>query len=69
MSTVGDNIKRLRTAIKVERSMTLAELGKLSGVPLQSIFQYETGHCNPAMRNLKKLAKALNVTMDELAGD
>ena len=69
MATTGENIKRLRTAIKVERCMTLVELAKLSGVPLPSICQYEHGRCDPGAQNLKKLAKALNVTMDELVGD
>lgn len=60
MSTVGDNIRRIRK----ERNMTQKELGeKLGGISQQLIGQWETGKTNPKLGTLVKIATALDTEL------
>ena len=59
--TVGEKIRKYRK----EAGMTQAELGKKAGLSEAMIRQYELGKRNPKFENLSKIAKALNITIDE----
>lgn len=56
---------RLRELRKM-REMSQARLSEVSGVHRVSIARYELGIMTPTVENLAKLAKALDVTMDDL---
>ena len=60
-----DNLKRLR----VEKGITQGELADKVGVQNTAICNYETGFREPNIETLKKLASALDVTVDELLKD
>lgn len=55
-------IYKFRTALK----MTQAQLADMVGVVPSTINQYESGARKPDVVMLKKLAKALHTTADEL---
>lgn len=55
-------IFKFRTALK----MTQAQLAEMVGVVPSTINQYERGVRKPDVIKLKKLAKALHTTADEL---
>lgn len=55
-------IFKFRTALK----MTQAQLAEMVGVVPSTINQYESGARKPDVIMLKKLAKALHTTTDEL---
>lgn len=59
-----NNIKNLRN----EHKITQKELSQLIGVTQSAIARYEIGENEPSIDVLIKLAKALNVTTDELLG-
>ncbi len=60
--------ERLRL-LRRERGMTLKQLQDLSGIPLQTISHIERGFTdNPGVHTVIALAKALEVTVDYLAG-
>ena len=59
------NLKRLRT----EKGMTQEELANKVGVLNTSICNYEARIREPNIETLKKLASALDVTVDELLED
>lgn len=66
MSSIGENIKYYRKSKK----MTIRELSEQAGVPMITIQQYEGGsRKDPRKQILVKLAKALNVTIDQLYAD
>ena len=52
--------------IRKSKGLTQTELATLSGVPRVSIARYETGKVSPNVRVLERLAKALNVPIDDL---
>ena len=60
----GENIKVAE--IRKERGLTQARLSDLSGVSRVTIARFETGKCSPSLETLDKLARALNITIDEL---
>ncbi len=55
-------IKHLRTA----RGLTQAALAKKVGVSREYVARLETGHHDPPLSTLTKLARALGVTVVEL---
>ena len=59
---------RLR-AIRERRGVSLRALKKASGVAVSSLAQFEAGHGDPQLSTLRKLAKALHVTVAELIGE
>lgn len=59
---------RLRE-IRARRGVTLRELKRLSGVPVSCLALYEAGQGDPQLSTLRRLAKALNVTVAELIGE
>lgn len=55
--------------MRIKRKMTLEELSKASGVARVSINRYELGERTPNVLIAKKLADALNCTIEDLIGD
>lgn len=55
-------------AIRAERGMTQDELAEMSGVSRSSIAKYESGRHTPSVEIVAKLAKALDCSLDVLAG-
>ena len=61
----GARIKSMRKSL----GLTQADLAKEIGVTKQAITTYETGIREPSFRNLIKLSRTLNVTIDWLLGE
>jgi len=60
---LGENIKRFRQ----KRKLTQDKLARLADIPYTSITKIETGVIKkPSVQAVAKIAKALNVTVDEL---
>lgn len=53
-------------SIREEHSFTMAKLSDLSGIPQTTISGYENEGKMPSLLNASKLAKALNISLDEL---
>lgn len=62
---VGQKIKELRK----EKRITQRELGERMKISQQQIAQYENGKLKPKIETVKKIADALNVSIDELMPD
>src|SRR3954447_25755642 len=60
----GENIKRLRQ----EAGLSQAGLAAAAGIHTRQITRYESGQQQPALGVAQRLAQALGVTLDELAG-
>jgi transcriptional regulator with XRE-family HTH domain len=58
---------RLRTARRL-RGMEQAQLAVKAGLPAASISHFEKGNRKPSFDNLRRLARALDVTTDYLLG-
>lgn len=63
--TTGEKIKHLR----LERNLTQKALANKCGMYESQIRKYETGKANPKIETLQKIAKALNVSINELRSD
>ncbi len=50
------------------RDMTAEQLSKVSGINASQISHFETDKREPSARNIRKLAKALDITADYLLG-
>jgi transcriptional regulator with XRE-family HTH domain len=61
---MGVRLKKLRQ----DRGLSQAQLAKLSGIPKGTLLQWEYGLRTPLLDAAVKLADALEVTLDELAG-
>lgn len=60
---IGKNIKKLRQA----KELSQDKLSKLADVSYNSIIKIETGGIqNPTIETLQKIAKALNVSVEDL---
>ena len=66
MSTVGDNIKRIRR----EKGLTQEQLGNLCKPKMagSAIRRYENGGANPKIETIRKIAEALDVSENDLTG-
>lgn len=63
---IGDRVKELRMA----KGMTQLELSRATNLSLSIITQMEQGlTSDPKLSTLRALAKALEVTIDELVGE
>jgi len=62
---IGDKIAALRKAKKISQ----AELAKEAGVSREIIGRYERNEVSPSVDVAKKIADALEVSLDYLAGD
>jgi len=64
LSTIAKNIKKYRDKLGVSQD----KLSKLAGVTLHTLTKIETGATpDPRIETVKKIAKALNVSIDNLA--
>jgi DNA-binding XRE family transcriptional regulator len=54
--------------IRQERGLTQDQLAELSRVPRICISRYESGKYYPSLSNAMKLAKVLNVSVEDLIG-
>ena len=62
-STLTQNIKRLRKQLKLSQE----ELAKKAGITYSTLIKIESGkNDNPTIKTLLKIAKALNVKIDDL---
>ncbi len=59
---------RLRE-IREGKGVSLRALKKRSGVAVSSLARYEAGQGDPQLTTLRKIAKALGVTVAELIGE
>jgi transcriptional regulator with XRE-family HTH domain len=65
MSTIGENIKKLRRL----RGLKQEDLANALGVSQSTITGYETNYRKPEAHNIPKIAKALGVSINELYSD
>ncbi|NQT67771.1 MAG: helix-turn-helix transcriptional regulator [Actinobacteria bacterium] len=62
---LSDNIKKIRK----KKGLSQDKLAKLADVTHTTLVKIESGvNDNPTMKTLKKIAGALEVTLDELVG-
>ncbi len=65
MKNIGPRISALRT----EKSMSLSELARHSGIAKSLLHRIENqGDANPELETLRKIARALKTTVGELLG-
>ena len=55
--------------IRESKNLTQSELADSVGVTQGVVSMWEIGLCKPALDNIKKIAAALGVTVDELLAD
>ena len=65
MVRIGDKLREART----RKLMTQQELADKSGVGVTTIVRIERSQVEPQFRNIRKLAKALDIAPTELIGD
>lgn len=58
---------RLRR-LRQQRGLTMQALARAAGLPARALENYEYGRRQPGLSAVRALAKALGVTIDELAG-
>ncbi len=62
-STIAENIKKYRNKLGISQD----KLSKLADVTYNTIIKIESGaNVNPTIETLSKIAKALNVCVDDL---
>ena len=64
----GRGMKNLK-AIRTSKGISQAELGRRTGICRQNICEYEKGRSSGTVDTALKIAKALNVSLDELCGE
>ena len=63
MSTIGKNIKKLRQG----KGISQDKLSKLADISLNTVVKIEIDQSpNPTLETIQKLAKALDVSLDDL---
>lgn len=55
--------------VRKQKKMSQAELGKVSGINGDIVGKYERGEMKPSIETAKKLADALEISLDYLVGD
>lgn len=63
--TVGEIIRELR----LQKGLTQKQLGDLCGMADSAIRRYESGRANPKLETIKKIADALDTSIDILLED
>lgn len=59
------NLKKLRT----EAGLKQSDLAGMTGISQKTLSSYETGRTEPNMGDATKIARALNCSLDKLAGN
>lgn len=63
ISTIAKNIKKYRNKMSISQD----KLSKLAGITLHTITKIESGATSdPRIETVKKIANALNISIDEL---
>lgn len=63
ISQIGKNLKKLRK----QKGLSQDRLSKLADISYNTVIKLESGGIiNPSIDTLQKLAKALNISVDEL---
>lgn len=65
MSTIGDNIRRVRTAA----GLTQEEFGRIAGVSNMAVSQWENGRAVPRMGAVQAIADHLGINKGEIIDD
>jgi transcriptional regulator with XRE-family HTH domain len=65
----GTDLARRVAAARLRSGLTQAQLAEASGVTDETISRIERGRYEPAVSTLFRLAEALDVSLDRLAGD
>jgi len=65
----GTELARRVAAARLRSGLTQAQLAEASGVTDETISRIERGRYEPAVSTLFRLAEALEVSLDRLAGD
>ena len=63
--SIANNIRVFRN----KRGITQAELSKEAELSRNTIVNFETGRRDPRIKDLRKIAKALNVSIEELISE
>lgn len=63
------NFGEKMTLIRKQKKLSQAELGKRSGINGDIVGKYERNEMKPSIETAKKLADALEVSLDYLVGD
>lgn len=66
---VEDVVRRRLRSLRTARGWTLDDLARRSNISASTISRIETGHRRLAIDNLAELARALEMTVDELLAD
>jgi len=53
---------------RLAKGLSQSQLAKAAGIPFRSLQNYEQGHRPTPLEKAAKLAKALGVSLDDLAG-
>ena len=61
----NERLKKFRE----DKSLTQVQLSDLTGISARMIQKYEAGRARPRLDAAEKIAKALNITADELLGN
>ena len=61
----NERLKKLRE----EKGLTQVQLSELTGISTRMIQKYESANARPRLDAAEKIAKALNVTADQLLGN
>lgn len=69
MSTIGDNIKRIREATIIQKPMMKTDLARKAGVSDAAVSYIERGIGSPTLAVLQKIARALNVSLGTLVAE
>ena len=62
------SLKILRCSRK-KQGLSQEQLAKMSGLSRNTIINFETGKRDPRIRDLRKIANALNVPIEELVSE
>ena len=65
LKILANRLKKLRA----ERGLSQADLAERSGLTINDISRYERGAVSPSLENFVKIAKALEVSADDLLFD
>ncbi|QGX41524.1 helix-turn-helix domain-containing protein [Permianibacter aggregans] len=63
------SIRDRMIALRQQHKLTQHEMADMVGLHVNQIRRYETGHAQPSLDALKKIAVALRITLDELVFD
>ncbi|MCI9094040.1 MAG: helix-turn-helix transcriptional regulator [Coprobacillus sp.] len=63
--TTNEKIKKIRQ----EKRLTQKQLGELCGIAESTIRRYELGDLNPKLETIRKIAKALDVSISDIVDD